>query len=707
MKKLLLSLAIMCFSTGLFAQVTWAGASTGGDWQVGTNWSSGAAPTASDAVLLNTGLTDSLILTNLPAAISIAQLTITNTKVRIVNNGTAATTFAITGAAGVDFTVGATSALIFGGTAATAANGVIAMNLASGATAEISGYVQHTSNVGASFAHRLQVLGGASAIAFKSGSTFACGPRSSGNPFGAGASPSSNSSVSFEDGATFIQNGGSNPFASTAPNSVVIFSTNSNFVVNTPNTISASGRIYGNLEFPLSTYTASSTAASTFTINGNLIVNAGSPVFTASGAGGMVVKGNITVATGASLTFGSATACPVNLTGTTEQTITANGTITFSTLAATTQLILNNAAGAKLGANLKVTKLTLTSGKFKLGNYNLTATTASVPVLSASPTKFIVTDGTGKLRIAGNNTTCVFPVGASATDGDVNQVKLVPATADTFEVRVSPANPGFNTDYGINRTFDISRAGSANLSELYLGYNTAQAGPLCTPSAPMDLGHFDAVNGWEATASNITPDNVATAMNDNQLSVIATISSFSPFSVGTTGQVALGVELTKFDAQAAENQVKLTWQTAGERDNAFFAVEYSRDGRNFETIGEVKGNGTTSSVSNYNFTHAAALQGVNYYRLRQVDFNGKATTTAVRSALVGKNGVRVYPTAANQTLTVEATNETEQTFEILNLQGQKVMAGEFVGRKTLDISELTTGNYFVKIGQTTVRFTKN
>jgi hypothetical protein len=707
MKKLLLSMMMTCFAVGLFAQVTWVGASTGGDWQVGTNWSSGAAPAATDAVLLNTGPTDSLILTNLPAAISVTQLTITNTKVRIVNGG-AATTFNITGATGVDLSVGVGSALVFGGTAATAANGVIAMNLASGATAEISGYVQLTSNTGVSYAHRLQVLGGSNAIAFKANSTFVSGPGFTGNPFGAGASPSSPFSVLFENASTCQQNGGSTPLGGTGVNTTTTFQDNSTYIYNVGGALSmsSSGRTFGNVTFSNATFTATSGGTSTCVINGNLLVAAGNPIL--AGAGGFTVKGNITVNTGASLTFGSATACPVNLTGTTEQTITANGAINFISTAAATQLILNNPAGAKLGNNLTINKMTLTAGKFKLGNYNLTTTVTGTPISGATPTKFIVTDGTGKLRISGNNVMCEFPVGASATDGDINQVRITGATGtETFEVRVAPANAGFISDYGINRTWDISRAGSINATEIKFGFNDAQAGTLCNPANAMDLGHFDAVNGWEATQTNIVPTAGGSTVNDKELITTAPVTSFSPFSVGTTGQVALGVELTKFEAKSVENQVKLTWQTASERDNAFFAVEYSRDGRNFETIGEVKGNGTTSSVSNYNFTHPTAAQGVNYYRVRQVDLNGKSATTAVRSALIGKNGVRVYPTAANQTLTIEAANETEQTFEILNLQGQKVMSGEFASRKTLDISELTTGNYFVKIGQTTVRFTKN
>ncbi|MFM2266740.1 MAG: hypothetical protein RL757_180 [Bacteroidota bacterium] len=180
--------------------------------------------------------------------------------------------------------------------------------------------------------------------------------------------------------------------------------------------------------------------------------------------------------------------------------------------------------------------------------------------------------------------------------------------------------------------------------------------------------------------------------------------SVDDFSVSS---ITMPVELTKFNAKAEQNNVSLTWSTASERDNSHFVVQHSTNGRDFADLAQVKGNGNTSSVSNYNFTHATATEGVNYYRLQQVDMNGKTTPSPVRSTVVGKNDVRIYPTVATQSLNLESASEAEQVFEIFNLQGQKVMAGAFTNRKTLDIMDLTTGIYVLKIGKNAIRFTKN
>ncbi len=167
------------------------------------------------------------------------------------------------------------------------------------------------------------------------------------------------------------------------------------------------------------------------------------------------------------------------------------------------------------------------------------------------------------------------------------------------------------------------------------------------------------------------------------------------------------IELKKFDVKALQNSAQLVWQTASERDNAFFAIEHSRDGQNFENIGQIKGAGTTTQVSDYNFTHETASNGINYYRLRQIDVDGKSTTSPIRSVLIGKKEIRLFPTAASQALTIQAENDENQVFEIFNLQGQKTMSGEFSNIKNIDISELSNGIYVLKVNQQTIRFTKN
>jgi len=91
---------------------------------------------------------------------------------------------------------------------------------------------------------------------------------------------------------------------------------------------------------------------------------------------------------------------------------------------------------------------------------------------------------------------------------------------------------------------------------------------------------------------------------------------------------SLPVELTSFDAVNGENcTIDLTWKTATETNNAYFKIEKSTDGINYETIGTVEGKGNSSTPSTYAFTDRRPSSD-NYYRLQQVDLDGITTTSS-------------------------------------------------------------------------------
>ena len=88
----------------------------------------------------------------------------------------------------------------------------------------------------------------------------------------------------------------------------------------------------------------------------------------------------------------------------------------------------------------------------------------------------------------------------------------------------------------------------------------------------------------------------------------------------TTG--SLPVTLMAFSGRYQEGVGNvLSWATASEKNNALFQVERSVDAQRFESIGTVKGKGTTAARSQYTFTDANASAAVTYYRLKQVDLS--------------------------------------------------------------------------------------
>ncbi len=118
----------------------------------------------------------------------------------------------------------------------------------------------------------------------------------------------------------------------------------------------------------------------------------------------------------------------------------------------------------------------------------------------------------------------------------------------------------------------------------------------------------------------VIPDN---RVNTARIKVEAAGNIFFDISnVNFTISQPIPVELTMFNAERVDAGVLLSWETATETNNSGFEVERSRDSENFASIGFVKGNGTTTQKSNYNFIDTDIEIGNYYYRLKQVDFDG-------------------------------------------------------------------------------------
>ncbi len=163
----------------------------------------------------------------------------------------------------------------------------------------------------------------------------------------------------------------------------------------------------------------------------------------------------------------------------------------------------------------------------------------------------------------------------------------------------------------------------------------------------------------------------------------------------------LPVELLSFSGKNTEGGSRLAWATASEMNNKHFDIERSTDGTTFHNIGQVKGNNKPSS---YEFVDNQPF-ATSYYRLKQVDFDGKETLSKVVSVeLKGKSkGLKAYPNPVSNILTVDYTDEAD--FQILNLLGQQVLTGKTNGQR-LDVSALPQGTYILKVGTDVANFVK-
>ena len=98
-----------------------------------------------------------------------------------------------------------------------------------------------------------------------------------------------------------------------------------------------------------------------------------------------------------------------------------------------------------------------------------------------------------------------------------------------------------------------------------------------------------------------------------------------------------------------KKKVLLTWQTATELNNDYFEVQRAADGKTWEAIGKVKGAGNSNALLDYNFTDKKPLEGINFYRLLQVDFDRQSEYSPIisinyeKSSLFNTVEVQLYP----------------------------------------------------------------
>jgi hypothetical protein len=183
------------------------------------------------------------------------------------------------------------------------------------------------------------------------------------------------------------------------------------------------------------------------------------------------------------------------------------------------------------------------------------------------------------------------------------------------------------------------------------------------------------------------------------------------FAAAATGSsTTLPVSWLSFTGFANGDNVDLVWVTAQEINNKGFEVERSLDGVTFENVGFVKGAGTYNGKLNYAFVDAGILAStpVAYYRLKQVDFDGKfeySSTVVVRNNVDAANEVKVYPNPFKESVSIELRNATELTgtATLIDIQGRVVKSISlnldkgFGAFEMSGLDELKDGVYFVKV----------
>jgi hypothetical protein len=157
----------------------------------------------------------------------------------------------------------------------------------------------------------------------------------------------------------------------------------------------------------------------------------------------------------------------------------------------------------------------------------------------------------------------------------------------------------------------------------------------------------------------------------------------------------LPIELRSFNTKSQLTSTLISWSTFSERNNHIFLVEHSANGLDFKTIGEVKGARNSSQIINYSFEHHSPTRGINYYRLKQIDFDGKILYSAIKWVDLKTSADILQTTIVKDIIEIRTNENQEANLSFFNNSGQKMMEVKGTGKQFINVASFPAGVYFV------------
>jgi hypothetical protein len=182
----------------------------------------------------------------------------------------------------------------------------------------------------------------------------------------------------------------------------------------------------------------------------------------------------------------------------------------------------------------------------------------------------------------------------------------------------------------------------------------------------------------------------------------------------TDNQISLPVELIDFAAIAEGERSKLIWITESETNNDYFLIERAGEDGNFQPIAQVDGAGNSNSRLDYFTYDENPLEGNNYYRLKQIDFNGEFSYSPVEMVnfAVGSSAFMLYPnpTKGDQLfVSFDQFASGRYLIQIIDMQGNLILSRTIVIEnetiwfelEILKGEKLAAGNYLLNLASET------
>jgi len=283
-------------------------------------------------------------------------------------------------------------------------------------------------------------------------------------------------------------------------------------------------------------------------------------------------------------------------------------------------------------------------------------------------------------------------------DLEVNTVSGNPDGVQLYKVNARPNvvddRMGLNDKY--YGTFVVGGSSpSYSLSYDYTGYSDAEA---LEPNLDLLTRADNTATSWGNLGATVDAST-------NILSKSSNSSNGEFILAGKDGDDNLPIELIKFSANIDNDIVILDWQTATEINNDYFTIERSIDGIRWNEVIRVEGAGNSNTLINYTQEDKLAINGINYYRLKQTDFDGDYSYSNTIMIKYGHgSNLFIYPNPTSSLITIEGVEHANADVSIFNTMGQDISVNVKMkinnsSEYKLDLSNLANGLYYIRVGE--------
>jgi len=212
---------------------------------------------------------------------------------------------------------------------------------------------------------------------------------------------------------------------------------------------------------------------------------------------------------------------------------------------------------------------------------------------------------------------------------------------------------------------------------------------------------------------NYTPPTDFVGVDTFYYTITDQNGGYSTALVTVTVSNPLPVTWSEFYGKALACEVALNWTTASELDNDYFEIEKSTNGRDFTLLGTVNGSGTTNNYQKYKFVDKLPA-AENYYRIKQVDFDGKIDYSKVivlkSNCIENEENIGIATLFPNPAKYNDAhlrfnARQTEETFLMVSdlfgsiIINQPLTVHSGINNVDLDITNWPVGTYTIWLGK--------